>query len=45
MSVTDTCCLIAAFILVLPFAVIWLLAAGVEWSAAKAGFEVAHGWN
>ena len=43
--ISEVCQILLAGILLLPLSYLWLLAAGVEWSAAKAGFEVAHGWN
>ena len=43
--ISEVCQVILAGLLIFPLLYLWLLAAGVEWSAAKAGFEVAHGWN
>ena len=45
MSVIEVSQILLAGILLLPLSYLWLLAAGVEWTAAAAGFEVAHGWN
>ena len=45
MSVIELFQVTLAIALIPLLSYLWLLAAGVEWTAAKAGFEVAHGWD